>query len=77
MALLKLPQFVEDLANQIRWSEAYSAACQNAKREPGTFLSLPAAEWFSGLPVNWTSLREKVCRKTFQSMFPHAASKER
>ena len=66
----------QDLANQIRYSEAYDKACRDAKVPMGTFLSLPAAEWFSGLPTNWTDLKGKVSPNTFKKMFPHACSKD-
>lgn len=65
----------EDLANQIRHSVTYQNACRAAKVSLGQYLALPAAEWFSGLPTNWTSLESKVCKKTFEQMFPHALSK--
>lgn len=39
--------------------------------------SVAAAEWFSGLPLQWTSIEGEVCKQTFVQMFPRATSKAR
>lgn len=68
---------VQDLANQIRWSKQYMKACKEAAVPVGLHLTTAAAEWFSGVPANWTSLDHKVSKDMVSSMFPHATSKDR
>lgn len=45
----------EDLANQIRWSTEYKKEICARGLTAGRFLSVPAAEFLSGLPLGWTS----------------------
>lgn len=81
MMSLALPHLLrdcaQDLANQVRWSRSYQDACRAHKAEEGNFLSVAAAEWFSGLPLQWTSIEGEVCKQTFVKMFPRATSKAR
>ena len=65
----------QDLANQVRWSEQYQSKCKAESISAGTYLTCSAAEWFSGLPRNWTSLSSSPDRKTFDAMFPKAMMK--
>lgn len=46
---------IQDLANQIRHSLQYQDACAAKGLRPGRFLSVPMAEYLSGLPAGWTS----------------------
>ena len=39
----------EDLANQVRHWVTYTSLVRKAGKQPGTFVSPAAAEWFSGL----------------------------
>lgn len=52
-------------------------ACKEAAVPVGLHLTTAAAEWFSGVPANWTSLDHKVSKDMVSSMFPHATSKDR
>ncbi|CAK9116298.1 unnamed protein product [Durusdinium trenchii] len=57
-----------DVANQVRWSTRYHASCQLAGVSPedGKILTAEAAEWFSGLPLGWTSKKVEIdqdCRE--------------
>lgn len=45
----------KDLANQIRYSVSYKEAIARKNMKPGSFLSPAAGEFFSGLPLGWTS----------------------
>jgi hypothetical protein len=65
----------EDLANQIRWSLEYRQVCEKFDMQPGTYLTVEAAEWFSGLPRHWTSLSWHPDMDTFDQMFPNARKK--
>lgn len=64
-----------DLANQIRWSLEYRQVCEKFDMQPGTYLTVEAAEWFSGLPRHWTSLSWHPDMDTFDQMFPNARKK--
>ena len=48
---------VEDLGNQVLHSTIYKEACKKNKCRQGRLLSVPAGEWFMGLPRGWTSPR--------------------
>lgn len=51
----------EDLANTILHSTRYQEAIKANHVEAGRFLSVPAAEYLSGLPPNWTSPHAGAC----------------
>lgn len=64
---------INDLANQIYHAPEYKRACQSANEPAGKYLSVEAGEWFSGLPLGWTSLKQGIIKHSvFDSMFPDA-----
>lgn len=61
----------QDLANQIRYSEEYVAACKAKKVACGRYLNIHAGEFLSGLPRGWTSPRVgAVDVDKFHAQFP-------
>ncbi|CAJ1388535.1 unnamed protein product, partial [Effrenium voratum] len=62
---------ISDLANQIANSTSYKQAIRARGEKPGAYLSVGAAEWFSGLPLGWSSPHAgAVDKDVVQNMFP-------
>ena len=64
---------INDLGNQIRWSQTYKDETAKHSQPAGTYLTPETAEWFSGLPKHWTKPVAN-CMHVFRSMFPYAES---
>ncbi|CAL1155693.1 unnamed protein product [Cladocopium goreaui] len=66
---------VSDLSNQVKCSTAYRHDCQKFGVNPklGRHLDPTVAEWFGGLPANWTDPTPgAVSHRVFDAMFPGA-----